>query len=70
MAKYTKQILEEAAKNSYSINDVLRFLKIKITGGSFFHIKKQLKKFNIDKNQNFGNYLILKKRINSLKKTF
>jgi len=49
MNNYTKEILEEAVKNSYSINDVLRYLGLRLTCGSHAYISKRIKYFEIDK---------------------
>lgn len=46
--KYTKEILEETVKQSCSYADVLRHLGIKIAGGNYAHIKRQIQKFGID----------------------
>lgn len=42
--KYTKEKLEEAVKVSESIFGVMRYLNIRLTGGSHSHIKKKLQK--------------------------
>ncbi len=46
--KYTAELLAEAAANSLSIADVLRYLNVKWTGGSHAHISRRLKHFGID----------------------
>jgi predicted RNA-binding Zn-ribbon protein involved in translation (DUF1610 family) len=46
--KYTKEKLEEAVKASISIYGVMRYLGIKLTGGSHCHIKKKIKEFEIN----------------------
>lgn len=46
--KYTKEILEDAVKQSLSYADVLRYLGVKIAGGNYAHIKRQIQKFGID----------------------
>lgn len=45
---YTKEKLEDAAKNSVSIAGMLRYMGLKVTGGTHCHIRRRLKKFNID----------------------
>lgn len=47
MSKYTKEMLQEAVDNSKTLNDVLRFLKIKVHGGANGHIKKIILKHGI-----------------------
>lgn len=47
--KYTKEMLEEAVKNSKSVFDVMRKLGFtRLSTGSHSHIKSRLKYFNID----------------------
>jgi hypothetical protein len=46
--KYTKEILEDAARKSKSYADVIRCLGMKMAGGNHAHIKRQIKKFGID----------------------
>ena len=49
MVKYTKELLEKAARESESIAGVLRSVGIKyISGGIHAHISRRLKKFGID----------------------
>lgn len=45
--KYTKELLEEAAIPSLSIAEVLRRLKIPLSGGMHAHISKKIKKLEI-----------------------
>lgn len=45
---YTKEILEEAVKNSNSICDVCRFIGCKAKGGSYDNIRGRLKEYGID----------------------
>src|SRR5690349_13213974 len=45
--KYTRELLTEAAANSISIADVLRYLQIPIAGGTHAHISRKLKQFGI-----------------------
>lgn len=45
---YTKELLTTAAQNSYSVADVLRFLGKKLAGGTYAHVQKKMKQFNID----------------------
>jgi predicted RNA-binding Zn-ribbon protein involved in translation (DUF1610 family) len=46
--KYTRGLLTEAAANSISIADVLRYLAIPLSGGTHAHISRRLKKLGID----------------------
>jgi len=47
--KYTKEILEEAAKKSKSISDVIRYVGASLSsGGMHNYISARLKKFDID----------------------
>ena len=46
--KYTRELLTEAAANSISIADVLRYLQIPFSGGTHAHISRRLKQFGID----------------------
>jgi predicted RNA-binding Zn-ribbon protein involved in translation (DUF1610 family) len=46
--KYTRELLTEAAANSISIADVLRYLQIPFSGGTHAHISRRLKKLGID----------------------
>lgn len=46
--KYTPELLAEAAANSKSIADVLRYLNIPWSGGTHAHISRRLKHFAID----------------------
>jgi len=45
---YTKELLEEAVKNSVSYAGILRFLGIKQAGGTQCHIKKMVLRYEID----------------------
>lgn len=45
--KYTKELLEPIVKNSISIAQVLLALKLKYAGGSYRHISKIIKEFEI-----------------------
>jgi hypothetical protein len=47
-SKYTKEMLEEAVKNSESFAGVLRFLGIKQAGGNQSHIAKRIRQEEID----------------------
>jgi predicted RNA-binding Zn-ribbon protein involved in translation (DUF1610 family) len=47
-AKYTRELLTEAAANSISIVGVLRYLEIPIAGGNHAHISRRLKQLGID----------------------
>jgi hypothetical protein len=46
--KYTKETLEPIVVASKTISEVLLRLGLKITGGGHYHIKKQIKEFDID----------------------
>lgn len=46
--KYTKELLEEAVQASDSFMGVMKYLNIKLAGGSHSHIKNRIKKFEID----------------------
>ncbi|HYT43075.1 MAG TPA: HNH endonuclease signature motif containing protein [Methylomirabilota bacterium] len=46
--KYTKEMLEDAAKDSISIAEVLRKLGMKQAGGNHTHISKKLKEYEVD----------------------
>jgi predicted RNA-binding Zn-ribbon protein involved in translation (DUF1610 family) len=46
--KYTRELLTEAAANSSSIADVLRYLQIPFSGGTHAHISRRLKQLGID----------------------
>lgn len=46
--KYTKELLEEAARHSNSTSDVVRYLELKETGANHRHIKNRLVHYGID----------------------
>lgn len=46
--KWTKEILEKAVKNSFSIATVLSKLGLKPAGGNYSHISKKLRNYGID----------------------
>lgn len=46
--KYSKELLEQIAKESYSYQQVMRKLGLKISGGSSSHLKSRFKLYNID----------------------
>lgn len=46
--KYTKELLEEAVKDSYSIAETLRKIGLAPVGGSYQTLKKKLIEFNVD----------------------
>ncbi len=52
--KYTKDLLAEAARNSYSVAEVMRKLNIQPAGGTHAHIKKRLMDFGIDTSHFLG----------------
>jgi HNH endonuclease len=53
--KYTKEILEEAVKQTLSFSAVLRFLKIPYTSSNHRHIKSRIIFYNIDTAHFLGN---------------
>lgn len=53
-SKYTKELLEEAVKNSISGRDVLRNLGLKQAGGTQAHVSRMIKKFEIDTSHFLG----------------
>lgn len=46
--KYTKEIIQEAVKDSRTYADCLRKLGLKIAGGNYKLLQKNIDKFNID----------------------
>ena len=46
--KYSKDLLEEIAKESTSIQQVMRKLGLKLSGGSSAHIKRRMVQYRID----------------------
>lgn len=46
--KYTKEILEDAAKNSTSYAGILRYLNLKQAGGTQAHLIRKVKEYGID----------------------
>lgn len=52
--KYTKEVLEEAVKNSESFVGVVRFLGLKVAGGTQTHIANTIKKMDIDTSHFLG----------------
>lgn len=54
MAKYTKEVLQEAASQSISIAGVLRCIGVKQSGGWHTYISRQLKHFEIDTSHFLG----------------
>ena len=46
--KYSRELLADAAKDSYSIAQVIRKLGLKQSGGNHSHIKRRLDKYEID----------------------
>jgi predicted RNA-binding Zn-ribbon protein involved in translation (DUF1610 family) len=52
--KYTRELLTEAAANSISIADVLRYLQIPWSGGTHAHISRRLKRLGIDTSHFLG----------------
>src|SRR5215469_11264186 len=52
--KYTRELLTEAAANSISVADVLRYLAIPLAGGNHAHISRRLKQLGIDTSHFLG----------------
>jgi 5-methylcytosine-specific restriction endonuclease McrA len=52
--KYTREIIEDAVKNSSSYADVMRKLGIKCTGGNHGHIKGVIAKYGINTSHFLG----------------
>jgi len=52
--KYTKELLENAVKNSVSLMGVMRFLGLRIAGGTHYHLSKKIKAFEIDTSHFLG----------------
>jgi len=52
--KYTKELLEEAVKNSRSYCDVLRYLGLRLAGGTQSHITKRIKEYKINTDHFIG----------------
>lgn len=48
MIKYSKELLEPIAKESFSYQEVMRKLGLKISGGSSSHLKSRFILYNID----------------------
>lgn len=46
--KYTKELLQDAVNNSFSVAGVLRHLGLRQAGGTHTHITNQIRKFGID----------------------
>ena len=46
--KYTKEILEDAAKNSTSYAGILRYLNLKQAGGTQAHLIRKVEEYGID----------------------
>lgn len=46
--KYTKELLEEAARNSTNVSQVLDYLGLRRAGGTHYHVSNKLKSFGID----------------------
>lgn len=52
--KYSKEILEEAVKDSISVAGVIRKLGLKHAGGNYSHIKSRIVKYGIDTSHFLG----------------
>jgi len=46
--KYSKELLEPIAKESFSIHEMMRKLGLKLTGGSHSHLKSKILNYGID----------------------
>lgn len=46
--KYTKEVLQEAVSNSFSVQSVMKTLGLRITGGGHSHISKRIRDLEID----------------------
>jgi hypothetical protein len=46
--KYTQEMLKDAVAKSYSVCGVMKFLNIKLAGGSHSHITRKIKKLEVD----------------------
>lgn len=46
--KYSKELLEPIVKNSFSTQEVMRKLGLKLSGGSNSHLKKKFEFYNLD----------------------
>ena len=52
--KYTKELLEEAVKNSLNVTQVLEKLGLKMAGGTHTYISKKIKELNINTDHFLG----------------
>lgn len=52
--KYSKELIEEAVKNTDSIAGTLRYLGLKVAGGNHQRIKKHIRFFNVDTSHHKG----------------
>lgn len=52
--KYTKEVLEDLVKESYSVAEVIRKLGLKVAGGTHSHISRRIKQFDIDTSHFLG----------------
>ena len=71
--KFTKEVLEVAAKNSNSVSGVMRYIGASQSGGSHIHIKNKLIQYGIDMSH-FRDYRTFlkeaaKNRAKSIRKT-
>ena len=46
--KYTKDIIQEAVNNSVSVSGVVRYLGLRMAGGTQTHISNKIKQYNIN----------------------
>lgn len=46
--KYTKELLQESVNHSISYSDVIRYLGLKVAGGTLCHVKSKIKEYDID----------------------
>ena len=52
--KYTREVLEEAVRDSLSVQGVLRRLGLKMAGGTHAHVSRRIKTFGIDTSHFLG----------------
>lgn len=46
--KYTKEVLEELVKKSYSVSQIMRYLGLSLSGSNHWYISKKIKTYEID----------------------
>lgn len=52
--KYTKEILQQAVSNSVSVAGVVKYLGLKLAGGTQSHISRLIDRFEIDRSHLLG----------------